>query len=78
MLSFLLPTLLGIRSKSTSSPLSSMPFRECFKEGGFATKEDEKEIGGNFLVGIQGRLFCIESDYQVEEAIDNYTAVKWL
>jgi ATP-dependent protease HslVU (ClpYQ) peptidase subunit len=49
--------------------------RECFKDGGFATKEAEKEIGGDFLVGIQSRLFCIASDYQVEEAIDNYTAV---
>lgn len=49
--------------------------RTCFKEGGFAKKKDERERGGSFLVAWRGRLFCIGSDYQVEEAISGYNAV---
>ena len=49
--------------------------RECLKDGGFAEKKDEKEKAGTFLVGYQGRLFCIESDYQVEETVLPYAAV---
>ena len=48
--------------------------RECFKNGGFAKKKDEEESGGEFLIGYQGRLFRIESDYQVEESLDNFNA----
>ncbi len=49
--------------------------RTCLKEGGYATKEDEQEKGGKFLVGIQKRLFCIDADYQVQEALIGYDAV---
>lgn len=49
--------------------------RECFKEGGFARKKDEKETGGTFLVGYQGHLFQVESDYQVGIARDGFDAV---
>lgn len=49
--------------------------RDCLKDGGFAKKEAEQESGGVFLVGFQGRLFCIHSDYQVEEALCGYSAV---
>lgn len=49
--------------------------RECLKSGGFAKKETEQESGGCFLVGFQGRLFCIQSDYQVEEALCGYNAI---
>jgi ATP-dependent protease HslVU (ClpYQ) peptidase subunit len=48
--------------------------RECLKSGGFAKKESEQESGGMFLVGFQGHLFCIFSDYQVAEALDGYDA----
>jgi len=48
--------------------------RKCLKDGGFAEKKDEVEKGGVFLVGYAGRLFCIESDYQVEEHSLPYTA----
>lgn len=41
--------------------------RKCFKNGGFAEKDKEVESGGHFLVGFKGRLFRIESDYQVGE-----------
>jgi ATP-dependent protease HslVU (ClpYQ) peptidase subunit len=49
--------------------------RDCLKAGGFAQKSNEQESGGMFLVGFQGRLFCIYSDYQVQEALDGYDAI---
>lgn len=49
--------------------------RKCFKDGGFANKNNEVETGGIFLVGHSGRLFCIEADYQVGESSDLYFAV---
>lgn len=48
--------------------------RRIFKDGGFATKDQEAEIGGNFLVGIEGRLFEIGGDYQVGESNDKIAA----
>lgn len=55
--------------------------RECFKAGGYAKAENEAESGGCFLVGIGGRLFKVESDYQVSEAACGYDACgsgQWL
>jgi hypothetical protein len=49
--------------------------RQCLKDGGFATKKDEEESGGNFLVGYDSRLFEIEGDYQVAEQVAKYNAV---
>ncbi|MDB5042182.1 MAG: hypothetical protein JWN27_2908 [Candidatus Eremiobacteraeota bacterium] len=49
--------------------------RSCLKTGGFARKENEVERGGTFLVGYEGRLFYIDSDYQVGESTDGFDAV---
>jgi ATP-dependent protease HslVU (ClpYQ) peptidase subunit len=49
--------------------------RECFKNGGYAKKEAEQESGGTFLVGFQGRLFCIQDDYHVGESLCGYSAI---
>lgn len=49
--------------------------RDCLREGGWISKESERERGGDFLVGIRGRLFCIQGDFQVAEAADGYAAV---
>lgn len=49
--------------------------REVLKSGGYAKKENDREEGGTFLVGIRGRLFAVEADYQVAEAVDGYLAV---
>ena len=49
--------------------------RDTLKNGGWARKESEREEGGVFLVGVHGRLFCVESDYQVGEAVDGYAAI---
>ncbi len=43
--------------------------RECLKEGGWLHKKDERETAGNFMVGVHGRLFEVESDLQVAEHI---------
>ena len=48
--------------------------RKCLKEGGFAEKKDEKEKAGTFLVGYRGRLFTVDSDYQVGENLLPYAA----
>ncbi len=49
--------------------------RACLKEGGWASKNSEQEEGGQFLVGVSGRLFVVESDYQVAEPATGYAAV---
>lgn len=49
--------------------------RECLKSHGWASKKNESEEGGDFLVGYRGRLFHIASDYQVGEPLDGYDAV---
>jgi hypothetical protein len=48
--------------------------RDCLKAGGFAKKDNEQEEGGCFLVGVQGRLFRVDGDYQVGEPLDGYAA----
>jgi ATP-dependent protease HslVU (ClpYQ) peptidase subunit len=49
--------------------------RQCLKDGGYASKDKEVEEGGTFLVGYDGRLFEIESDYQVAEQAVEFHAV---
>lgn len=48
--------------------------REALKTGGWAKKDNEQETGGDFLVGVAGRLFTVYADYQVAEAADRYAA----
>ncbi len=49
--------------------------RQCLKDGGMASKSNEVEQGGCFLVGYRGQLFEIDSDYQVGKPIDGFAAV---
>lgn len=49
--------------------------RDCLKAGGFAEKDKEREVGGTFLVAYRSRIFEIESDYQVAERQEPYSAV---
>lgn len=49
--------------------------RQVLKDGGYAHKSNEVETGGNFLVATEGRLFAIQSDYQVGEAMRGYHAI---
>lgn len=48
--------------------------RDCLKAGGYAEAHNNAERGGTFLVGHEGRLFKIESDYQVGESMNGYDA----
>jgi ATP-dependent protease HslVU (ClpYQ) peptidase subunit len=48
--------------------------RRCLREGGFSKKADEVESGGHFLVGFRGRVFHIESDFQVGERVEGFDA----
>jgi hypothetical protein len=48
--------------------------RKVLKDGGFAKKDSEQEEGGVFLIGVSGRLFRLESDYQVGWTTDGYDA----
>lgn len=49
--------------------------RKALVDGGWAKKDAEQERGGIFLVGVAGRLFAIEEDFQVGAPADGYAAV---
>lgn len=48
--------------------------RTCLKDGGYAQSRENQESAGTFLVGFEGRLFKVDSDYQVGESLDRYDA----
>lgn len=48
--------------------------RQRMKEGGYAKVQNGEETGGAFLVGYAGRLFHIESDFQVGESTHGFDA----
>lgn len=41
--------------------------RRALKDGGYCTVSNNVETGGAFLLGIEGRLFHIEADFQIGE-----------
>jgi 20S proteasome alpha/beta subunit len=49
--------------------------RECLSTGGYARIENGQEQGGQFLVGIHGRLYVVGDDYQIGHTISGYAAV---
>lgn len=49
--------------------------RDCLKSGGWARRENDREEGGTFLVGVRGQLFTIYDDYQVGRPADGFAAV---
>ena len=49
--------------------------RDCLKTGGWAAKENDREEGGTFLVGVRGKLFAVYDDYQVGKPADGFAAV---
>lgn len=49
--------------------------RACLKDGGYAQRSNDVESGGTFLVAYEGRLFSVQSDYQVGEAVRGYHAI---
>lgn len=49
--------------------------REAMKSAGYLKIKDNQEEGGTFLVGTRGRLFYVDSDFQIGEHHDNFAAV---
>lgn len=49
--------------------------RQCLKDGGYARRKEEEEIGGCFIVAYKGEIFTIESDYQVGIQRTDYYSV---
>jgi ATP-dependent protease HslVU (ClpYQ) peptidase subunit len=50
--------------------------RKCFGEGGFGkTPDKDQNKGGTFLVGYNGKLYTIDSDFQVGIPSIGYSAV---
>ena len=49
--------------------------RKTFAAGGFLEKDRDSDVGGTFLVAYKGRLFEINSDFQVGEAKEGIAAV---
>ena len=47
----------------------------CFEQEGFAREDNKVKSGGEFLLGIAGRLFTVQSDYSVIEPEEGYTAI---
>jgi len=47
--------------------------RHCFQNNGFGDKE--ATVGGSFLVGYKGKLYTVESDYQVGIPATTFDAV---
>lgn len=48
--------------------------RTALRDGGFARTSDGVETGGTFLVGVMGRLFRIDNDFQVGEVAEGWDA----
>ena len=48
--------------------------RKTFKNHGFFKNDHGTDQGGEFIVGYASRLFSIESDFQVAEIVDDFTA----
>jgi len=48
--------------------------RKAMKEAGYTETENGRESGGTFLVGVRGRLFTVQSDFQVGETRDGFSA----
>lgn len=48
--------------------------RATLKTGGYATTKEGGEEGGFFLLGYRGKLYSIESDYQVGSAVDSFAS----
>lgn len=49
---------------------------KCFDDNGFGGRCSDRDLeGGVFIVGFRGRLFTVESDFQVSELTDDFCAV---
>lgn len=69
----------GRRSNAALARFMTVEFvgalRACLKEHGWMTSTNGQESGGQFMVGVHGRLFTVESDFQVAEERGDFAAV---
>ena len=49
--------------------------RVLLKEHGFASIDNNTEVGGDFIVGFKSRIFGVYSDYSIQEYADDFHAV---
>jgi ATP-dependent protease HslVU (ClpYQ) peptidase subunit len=50
--------------------------KKAFKKNGYKKSySDGEDKGGSFLVGVRGRLFEIDTDFQVGENLDGYASI---
>ncbi len=49
--------------------------RATFRERGYLQVENEQEAGGTFLIGYRGKLYIVESDFQVNHYLDDFEAI---
>jgi ATP-dependent protease HslVU (ClpYQ) peptidase subunit len=49
--------------------------KACFREGGTLSTEDGQESGNCFMVGVRNRLFVIEENFQILEAMEPYISI---
>lgn len=49
--------------------------RECFKAGGFLVNQAGRESGGKFIVGFNGQIYVVDSDFQVGVPVDDFASV---
>ena len=47
---------------------------KCFKNNGYAKVDNNQVEGGTFLLGYKGKLYSVDSDYQVTMCQDDYNA----
>lgn len=48
--------------------------RQCFTDFGWQGKEENRDEGGTFLIGYNGKLYSVDADYQVGIPALGYTA----
>lgn len=49
--------------------------RECLKKGGFSEVVNNRETGGEFLLGYRGELYRVCSDFQIASSTEWFDAV---
>lgn len=49
--------------------------RKTIVENGCLTSDNGIELGSNFMVGYSGRLFIVESDFQIAESVLDFVSI---
>ena len=49
--------------------------RQCFTDGGFTQKTQEREVGGVFLIAYRDNIYTIYDNFQIEQVAHPYNAI---